>query len=281
MESILEVVCRERGWSEFMSNRERISLTLIKHWKILVLLFVFLGVSTVLPIGMGRPNFFGFFTLCSFAPIATIAMFILALTVYLFVNKRKLLLYGNVFLLLVIVGFTGFWVYDAKLPMDNIRVDMSIYNYYFGYSRVYEENISKIFFNLVLQNTLMRDTPAFWVEYYDFYVEGKKLEFYTYDVFPGGIGGWYAGIKTRWIGSDITLEPNQTMTLEVEVTLSLDYTKVEGDTIEDVWTSLSNKNFTFRMDGILVSRRYYGPEYTDYYIVWGSTRFSIAYRYTE
>lgn len=248
-----------------------------RHWKILVTSAIILGFSTIVPINVGRPNFIGSFTLCSFAPIATIVMFILALTVYSFVNKRKLLLYVNVFLILVIVGFTGFWAYDAKLPMDNIRVDMSIYNYHFGYSLVYEEDISKIFFNLVLHNTLTRDTPAFWVEYYDFYVEGKKLELGTYHV-PGG---WRAGGKTRWIGSDITLEPNQTMTLEVEVTLSLDSTKVEGNTVEDVWTSLSSKNFTFRMDGILVSRRYYGPKNTDYYIVWASRPFSIAYRYTE
>jgi len=257
-----------------------------KHWKPLVWLFIILGFSTVLPIDVGKPNFFGAFTLCSFAPVATITMFIFALTVYSVVHRRKLLLYGSLSLLLVIVGFTGFMTYSEKIPMDNIRVEMSIYNYYFGYGSVLEGNISKIFFSLILHNTLMRDTPAFRVEYYDFYIEGKKLQLDTYSVFPGGRILWWTGFETRWIGPhSITLGPNQTTTLEVDVTLILGYTKVEGGTVEDIWASLSNKNFSFSVDGILVSRAYYGPEYDNYNvawnIVWASTPFSVVYRYSQ
>ncbi len=261
-------------------------MTLRKHWKPLVWLLVILGFSTLLPINVGKPDFLGSFTFCSFAPVATIAMFILALTVYSFVKKRKLLLYGNMLLLLAIIGLTGLWIYEIKLPMESINVDISISNYYFGYSDAsHIKNISKIFFNVVLHNSLMRDTPTFRVEYFDFHVNGKKLQLGTYDLFSGSRISWWTGFETRWIGpNSITLGPNQTKTLESDVTLIFDYTKVEGGTIEDIWTPLSNKNFTFRMDGILVSRAYYGPEYDHYNfvwnILWASTPFSIAQRYT-
>lgn len=262
--------------SEFALNRERINLTLRKYWKVFVVLFVILGFSTVLPINVGKPNFLSAFTFCSFAPVATIAMFVLALTIYLFVKRRKLLLYGNVAVLLVIVLFTGFWVYDAKLPMDNISVDMSIYHYYFGYGDAFKKNVSSISFNLLLHNTLMRETPPFRVEYYDFYVNGRKLQVDTYEVFTSGRSPLF-----RWIGPFVTLGPNQTTTLEVILILLFDYTKLEGGTIQDIWTPLSDKNFTLRMDGILVSRTYYDPEYTDFSIVWVSTPFSLKYTYTE
>jgi len=115
----------------------------------------------------------------------------------------------------------------------------------------------------------MRNTPTFAVEYYDFFVEGKKLELQTYDIFPS------AG-TTRISPEHIELGANESITLDVEITLYLDYTRVEGDTIESIWGSLARGDFTLRMNAILVSRSYSGPEYTEYFFVMGWKPFSTS-----
>jgi len=230
---------------------------------------VILGFSTVLPINLGKPNFFGSYTLCSFVPIATVAMFILALTIYSFFNKRKLLLYGNMFLLLVILGFTGFWIYDAKLPMDSLEIGICNVHFWTGYDSLYEiwgGNVSRIDFNLTIHNPTTRDTLSLrWESEADFYIEGKKLERHTYD------------LPNYWPG---VIKAGGTKNMDLHVTVIYNYTRIEGDTLENVWMALMRKSFTFTLSGILISTRYYGPEYNDY-IVWASKPFSISYTYQE
>jgi len=240
--------------------------------KIAAWLLVIAGFFTLLPIDVGKPNFLGSFTLCSFAPVATVTMFIIALTVYWYSKKSDLVALGILFLLIIAV-FSGIWAYNAKLPMDGISVNMVIDIYYFGERYPGEGNISKIFLNLTLHNPTLRNAPAFAVEYCDFFVEGKKLEFQTYDIFPS------AGIRSIK-PVHVELGANQSITLDVEITLHPDLTRVEGDTIESIWGSLARGDFTLRMDAILVSRSYYGPEQIpEYSFVLASKPFSVSSAY--
>lgn len=253
-----------------MSNEGKVSARRKELGKLTAWLLVITGFFTLLPINVGRPNFIGSFTLCSFAPVATIAMFIIALTVYWYSIKSDLVVLGILFLLIIAV-FSGIWAYNTKLPMDNITVDMTIDKYYFGEHFPGEGNISKIFLNLTLHNPMMRNTPTFRIDDYDFFVEGRKLRLGTYGVFPGGGG------TRRWLSPEhISLGPNETVTIDAEITLYVNDTKVERDTIGSVWPSLSRGDFTLRMDAVLVSRSYYGPEYTEYFFVMGWEPFSTS-----
>lgn len=266
----LKCGCHERGESKYTSSRERVYLGLKKYRKLLILVFVVLGLSTFLPINVGKPNFLGSFTLCSFAPVATVALFALALTVHSLVNKRKLLLYGNVFLLIVILGFSVYWVYCAKVPMDSIEINMSNVRFFPQYDHWYADlgkNASRISFDLVVNNPNVQNTwYLWWQRGPDFYIEGKKLEWHTYDILYSDVGV----VKARG---------TRDMNLYVDVIYNL--TEVEGGALDSVWMALMSENFTFTMGGILASRSYYGPTSTDYYVVWASKPFSVSYTYHE
>lgn len=249
-----------------------------RYWKILVTLAIILGLSTIAPINVGKPNFFGSFTLCSFAPVSTVTMFIVATVIYSFVKNRKILFYATLLLSLIIGGFTGFWIYDAKLPMDSLEIGVSNVRFWTGYDKyeIWEGgNVSHILFNLTIHNPTARDTSALrWEREADFYIEGKRLEKHTYEVH-----GFYADPRI--------IKANTTFTIDVRVTVIYGYTRIRGDSLENVWASLMTKNFTFNIRGILVTRYYYAPshlpeyERRQYSIVWASKPFTISYTYTE
>lgn len=234
-------------------------------------MIVILGFSTLLPINFGRPNFLGSFTLCSFAPVATVAMFILALTVYSYVNKRRLLLYGNVTLLAVIVGFSGFWVYDAKLPMDSIEMNITNVRFWIGEDPHWVDgkpaNTSSIFFNVTLYNPTNRDVPAFHSENHAMQINGKPIG--SADIFGFGI----------WLQSP--LKAHSTISTEMYVIFEQRHTE------PDIWALLLTKNFTFTIAGVLVTRHYYAPgsldeyERRQYSFVWAAKPYSVSYTYTE
>jgi hypothetical protein len=253
---------------KFTSNKERFNLALKKYWKSLALLLAVLGLSTLFPINVGKPNFFGSFTLCSYAPIATVTMFILALTVYSVVKNRKLLLYGNAALLIVIVVFTGFWVYEAKLPMDSIEMTLTVAS--FGtredpYWPSGPANVSSIYFDVTLYNPTSRDIPAFDSENTTIRIDGK---FTTPDV------------KVIYISSREPLKAYSKISNDERYVMF-----VQNYTNADVWASLLKKDFTFTISGILVVRYYYVPrslpEYEGRSIVWVSKPYSLSYKYKE
>lgn len=245
-----------------------------RHWKALAWLVVILGFLTLLPINVGKPNFFGSFTLCSFAPIATIAMFIIALTIYSFVKKRKLLLYGNVALLLVIVGFTGFWVYDAKLPMDSIEMRITNVRFWIGEDPHWIDgkpaNLSSIFFDVTLYNPTSRDVPAFHSENYALRINDRLISYPNYEMMDVDVE----------IHEPLRAYSTQNVTW-MEVVVEKNHTD------PDVWSSLFNKSFTFTISGVLVARYYYAPSSLDEYarreysIVWASRPYSVSYTYRE
>jgi len=247
-------------------------LTLRKHWKPLVWLLVILGFSTVLPINVGRPNFFGSFTLCSFAPVATIGMFILALTVYAFINERKRLLYGNVALLLLIVGFTGFWVYNAKFPMDSIEMKITNLRFWIGEEPHWTDgkpaNTSSIIFDVELYNPTNLDIPAFYSENNVFWLNDKLV-------------GSYVTMNIE-ITLQVPLKAHATVT---NTWLHVVFEQSYADPV--VWALLLSKNFTFTISGILVVRYYYAPSSLDeferrqYSFVWASKPYSVSYTYME
>jgi len=256
---------------EFTSSRERANSALKRLWKPLVFLSVILGFSTLLPINVGRPNFFGSFTLCSFAPVATLGMFILALTVYAFINKRKRLLYGNVALLLLIVGFTGFWVYDAKIPIDSIEMNITNVSFWIGEDPHWIEgpaNTSSIFFNVTLHNPTDRDIPAFHSENHAMQINDKSIG--LVDILDIDIQ-----LQTPLKAHSMITWPEMWVVFEQKY----------AD--PDVWAALLSKNFTFTITGVLVMRYYWGgtpssvPEYErrQYSGIWASKPYSLSYTF--
>jgi len=220
---------------------------------------------------MGKPNFFGSHTLCSFAPVATGAMFILALTIYSFVTKRKLTLYGSVSILLLIIGFTGFWIYNAKIPMDSIQMNITNVRFWIGEEPHWisgnPANVSSIYFNVTLYNPSSQDIPAFHTENPAMRINDKFIDMYDVEI-------WDVEIRLY--------EPLKAYSM-IRINMRVRFNQKFID--PDVWASLLNKNFTFTISGVLIVRYYYAPsdisEYDRrlYSIVWASKPYSLSYTY--
>jgi len=58
------------------------------YWWLLTIVFIVLGVSTIIPAPARKPCFLGYYAHCSFTPISTVISFIIAGIVFWYGKKR-------------------------------------------------------------------------------------------------------------------------------------------------------------------------------------------------
>lgn len=234
------------------SELKSIVVALRRYWKALVIASFIVGILTAVPWNAYRLNHLGYYSLCSSTPISTITMFLMAGAFYWLGKGRLRLLYGTMIIVLVIFGLVGYWIYAAKMPMDSIQINVAINYVWSGYSVTWNGNISSISINLTSHNPTCQDSPAFRVENYDFHVNDKRLYEGTYDVFSEAGSGRREDI--RWLNNHpTTLKAKQTSILVIVITIS-NFTQIEGNDLETLWTSLTQRNFTLTLTGNLCAR---------------------------
>lgn len=226
------------------------------YWKISILSCIIFGFITLMPWYNIRANFLGYYSTCSFVPFSSIAVFTLSFALYAYVTKRRKTLYGTTLIFLTILGFTSWWFYNFKLPMDNLEFSMAIRSFWIGTTSYYdnEENASSINFNLSIKNPTDKETPVFLIEPRDIAINNKKLiSYYELSCLNGT--STYHGL--RWFYKPTTLKAYENITLEIRCFVRYKTMEVETATREDIWASLVQRNFTLIMSGILTVRPYF------------------------
>jgi len=220
------------------------------YWKLLVLVLVILGFLTFLPWPVSSPDFLGNYSLCSFTPISNLGMFILAFALYSFATDRKKALYAFLAILLALLGFTGFWYVAAKMPMNDIQINVSVDYFRSGYDRGLNENLSVIWLNFDLRNPSDRDSLGFVIENPRAIVDNWQAPAGAVDDTLGTIGyTWLAS------GRPIVIKGHQNQTLKLEVRF------YHNSVPTDVLIHVLARNFTLTMAGLLVVRPYFDATY--------------------
>jgi len=236
------------------SSLERIATELKHYSKALATVCIILGFLTLVPWSTSKPNHISYYSICSFAPISTVVLFMIAVAFYSFGKGIMWLCYVGMIALITVFSFTGYWAYTIKLPVDSLQVNIIIDYFWYGYDDFFKDNVASIFLNLTFKNPTHQDTQTLRIENYDFYINGKKLKLSTYNSFPTG---GYAGI--RYITWALSIKANQTLTYSgIHILLEKNYTKIAGNDKESVWTALIQGNFNVTLTGVLVARTDFG-----------------------
>lgn len=218
------------------------------HWKILVLASFILGLLTLYPWNISKPNFLGNYSFCNFAPVSTLGMFVIALALYFLGAKHRRMFYGTIGVLVVISSFVGYWYVNAKLPMENIQANIVIHRYWSGYSNLHEKNVTDVLFNLILYNPSDIDSLGFLLENPEVFVNNWHLPYYRVH-----LGNWRRILygEYTWFGDmPINIKAHQNVTIQIAIEALID------EAPADVWASLQNQNFTLTIKAILTVRPY-------------------------
>lgn len=268
---------------ERMIEKEKDDIKLKRYWKISILISSILGFITIIPWYNVRANFLGYYSICSFAPFSAFIMFNIALALYVFVTKRRKTFYVTTLILLIIFGFTGWWFYDFKSPMDSIECDIAIRSFWIGTTHLYdtEENASYMSFYLTFKNPINRDTPIFLIEPWYIAINNKKLVSGYYLSCWNGSHLW---CDFRWFYEPTTLKPQENITLLIENQIYYNQMEVEGASREEVWASLMQRNFTLSIVGILTVRPLFSESMDSYPTVqhkstWAAKPFIVSQKY--
>jgi hypothetical protein len=243
-------------------------------WRVLILSIIALAFITMVPWNAPRNNFIGCISFYSFVPFATIAMLDLAVALHAWHRKRRITLYGTILILLAILGFTGWWFYVFKMPMDSLDVSLTIKSYWIGIGEVYEENRSSISFQPNIKNPASHDTPLFIIEPTSVSINDKELvSGYNLDCWNGThqVGSF------KWYYKPLILKANQNISLLLYCKISFDHVEVVGATSEEIWNAMQ-ESFTFSMYGILTARPYTDKVPTPHVdqSVWAAKPFTVS-----
>lgn len=229
---------------------KKILKALKTYRKPFAIVFIILALLTLLPWGASRPNYLGYYSICSFTPISTIILFLIALVFYIVESKRVILRYATL-IILIVFCLAGFSAYSARFSIYSLQMNLEVTGRDYHYDSFFEDNVVLVRFNLTFKNPTGQDTPSFRIENYDFYINGKKLKIRTY----GGI--------PEDITTGIRYFPTQPLAVKAHETFN--YTgltlfamqrvlKVEEGNIDEVWTALTQGNFNVTLTGMLVAR---------------------------
>jgi hypothetical protein len=58
------------------------------YWMLLTIVFVVLGISTLLPTSASKPSILGYYAHCTFAPVSTVICWAMAVVFYWIGRKR-------------------------------------------------------------------------------------------------------------------------------------------------------------------------------------------------
>lgn len=237
-----------------------------RHWKILIWTFVILGFATLLPWNASVPNHLGYYSICSSAPISTIMMLIISVAFYSYWKKKSLwLVYGSVIILLMVSGIFGYLALVYRLPLSSLNVKIVVYYVWSGYDDFYEDNVTRIGFNITFTNPTDWEL-SFQVEDDTFHINGTKLKLHTFDY------GRYWDRKR-------TIQAQQQISFRSSLTIYRKNTRTEEGKFEEFWLSLMQQSFTLSMSGVISNRYYYGPT-IEYSFVVAARTFAISHTYS-
>lgn len=192
-------------------------------------------------------------------------MFVAAAIFYLYWKKESLRpVCVAIIIFLIISGIFGYWVLVDKLPLDSLKVGITVIYVWSGYDALYEGNLSRIGFNLTFRNPTDREL-SFQIED-AFHINNTKLKPNTFDY------GYY-----WW--KPYTVQPHQEIQIESHLTISKRFTRTENGKFEDFWLCLMTHPFTLSMSGMLSTRYYYGPT-IEYSFVIAARTFKTSYTYS-
>jgi hypothetical protein len=136
----------------------------------------------------------------------------------------------------MLIGYTGFWAYTAKMPISNLQVrsvqpvDVLRWND--------PDYVRR--FKLTFYNPTDIETPQFDLESLDFTINGTRLVPGTYEIVPLGepysVGAHQTLANRSWIDLHIYRD-----------------TKVEGGSIDTVLIVL-NSTFSLTLSGLIVQK---------------------------
>jgi len=138
---------------------ERIATGLKRYWRALATACVILGVLTVLPWFVSKPNHVSYCSVCSFAPFSTVTLFVIATIFYSFGKGIKWLCYLGMIALITIGSFSAYWAYSIKSPVDSLQTNMIVTYHSYEYDDFFGGNMSIMSFNLSFTNPTGQDTP--------------------------------------------------------------------------------------------------------------------------
>lgn len=204
---------------------------------LLSVLCVGLAVATLMPWSNSIPNSFGYYSVCSFAPISTAMLLVLGFGIHAYGGGHRRQLAASVMILVTLAGYSGFWAYTMKMPISSLQV-VSIQPVdvlkWFGPDYVRR-------FTLTFYNPIGTETYPFGLESLVFVINGTRLVPGTYDFYALGEPYYVGAHQTSTNGSfiDLHIWPN--------------YTKAEGGSIDTVLLAL-NSTFSLTLSGLLVER---------------------------
>lgn len=239
------------------------------YCKLTVIVLILLGFVTLIPWGSSRNNILGYSSVCTFAPFATIGLFSLGAGVHAWHKKRKVAFWGMVLVLLVVLGFTGWWFYSFKIPMDSIGVSMTITTYWIGSERSSAglENTSVLWFNLTIKNFGAIATPLFTVDVVALAVNNTKL-----------VSGYSVDMPyvIKWLYKT-TLQPGENVTFRRRLLIYYDNVETVGETKEELWNTM-HETFNFTINGVFTARPFTANvpyPYVDL-SVWAAKAFTVT-----
>lgn len=246
--------------------------------KATILAMVILGFGIwLIPSIASEPNLRGF-------PTISIALFISASILYAVSEKQRRLLYAMVILLLLTLGYSGFWAYSYKMPLSSLEISMHIYNVYAGPyfgPEGYDDatNMSRIWSNVTVLNPSNVDTPPFAFENLAVYINDMRLmDGYMVDFHH----------RTLLIREHIqrpftVIKAHESLNITAaEVFIRQDQLQVEKGGPEDIFDVLSTRNFTLTITGTFTSRPDYQIEMQSVFSLWilATSPFQMSQRFS-
>lgn len=239
------------------------------YWKLTVTILILVGFATLVPWSSSRNNVLGYPSVCTFAPFAAVAMIDIATGVHALHRKRKIAFLGTILVLLIIFGFTGWWFYSFKIPMDSISASMTMGYYWIGVETLISDggNMSVLYFNLTLKNLAAVATPLFTVDLTSIMVNNTKL-----------VSGYDIGMPYafKWLYKT-TLQPGETITFPNRLLIFHDHVETIGATKEELWNTMHG-TFNFTINGIFTARPFTANvpyPYVDQ-SVWAAKAFAVT-----
>ena len=218
--------------------------------KTIAIVFIMLTLLTLLPWGVSKPNYLGYYSICSFTPISTIILFLMALVFYIVGSKRTILRYATL-IILILFCLVGFSAYSARFSIYSLQMGLEVTRWDYHYDSFFEDNVVLVQFNLTFKNPTGQDTPSFRIENYDFYINGKKLKIWTYGGIPAES---MTGIR-YFPDQPIAVKAHETFNYtKLELFCMQKTLKVEEGDVQEVWTALTQGNFSVTLTGTLVAR---------------------------
>lgn len=229
------------------------------HHKAVILIIIILGFGVwLVPSIASEPNLRGL-------PTIPVALFTTALALYAVFENHRRMLYAMLILLLLILGYSGFWAYSYKMPLSSLEISMQIHRLSIGPNPLTAENMSVIECNVTILNPTNVDTPPFAFENLGVCINDMRL--------TSGYGiswGLAVSLDGNYIHKPFTIiKAHEILNMtELQTFIYQDHMKVEKGNPEDAWKALSTRNFTFTITGTYTSRPDFQPGLRSSFTLW-------------